>query len=74
MLFLEKAQSPSQLRGQAQVCEYWYETNVPEGGMDLLGIWISYLINEQLVKFYSFRSEPQLGATIFMRHTPYNCP
>ena len=39
-LFSEKAQSPYQLRGQAQMCVdvNKYEANVPEGGMDLLGI------------------------------------
>ena len=45
---------------------FLYVINVPEGGMDLLIIEISKQHGKYLVKFYSHRTEPKIGAAIYM--------
>ena len=50
---------------------FLYVTNVPEGSMDLLSIEISKQHGKYLVKFYSHRTEPKIGAaTSVSKHTP----
>ena len=60
-------------RGQAQVCVCLYETNVPEGGMDLLAFRVLHNMVNILSRFIPLGAEPKLGAAIYMsKCTPYD--